>query len=177
MRFLKKVSFSSLILAFAFTTLAQNPTSGLIKSEFIYENAPFPQCHASTIAESKGGLVATWFGGTREKHPDVGIWVSRFEEGKWTTPIEVANGVESPEKRHPTWNPALYQMKSGMESGDKAGPLLLFYKVGPSPSEWWGMIMTSEDGGKTWSKPRRLPDGIAGPIKNKPVEIGDGALL
>jgi uncharacterized protein (TIGR02246 family) len=156
---------------------AQSPAPGVIKSEFIYENAPFPQCHASTIAESKGGLVAAWFGGTREKHPDVGIWTSRFEDGKWTTPVEVANGVESPEKRYPTWNPALYQMKSGVESGSKAGPLLLFYKVGPSPSEWWGMIMTSEDGGKTWSKPRRLPDGIAGPIKNKPVEIGDGALL
>ena len=26
-----------------------------------------------------GGPVAAWFGGTREKHPDVGIWVSRHE--------------------------------------------------------------------------------------------------
>src|SRR5215813_1895047 len=30
---------------------------------------------------------------------------------------------------------------------------------------------------KTWSKPQRLPDGIAGPIKNKPVELSDGELL
>src|SRR5262245_47878007 len=152
---------------------AQSSTPGVIKSEFIYEIAPFPQCHASTIAESKGGLVAAWFGGTREKHPDVGIWVSRFEDGKWSAPIEVANGVESPEKRYPTWNPALYQMKSGA----KPGPLLLFYKVGPKPSEWWGMMMTSDDGGKTWSQPRRLPDGIAGPIKDKPVELSNGELL
>jgi predicted neuraminidase len=169
MRFLKKVSFISLILALTFTAPAQNPASGIIKSEFIYETAPFPQCHASTIAESKGGLVAAWFGGTKEKHPDVGIWVSRLEGGKWSAPVEVANGVESPEKRYPTWNPVLYQPKSG--------PLALFYKVGPSPSSWWGMMMTSEDGGKTWSKPQRLPDGIAGPIKNKPVELGDGELL
>jgi predicted neuraminidase len=55
--------------------------------------------------------------------------------------------------------------------------LLLFYKVGPSPSEWWGMLMTSTDGGVTWSKPRRLPDGILGPIKNKPVLLKDGLLL
>jgi predicted neuraminidase len=38
-------------------------------------------------------------------------------------------------------------------------------------------IYKTIDGGKTWSKPRRLPDGIAGPIKNKPVELGDGELL
>jgi len=160
-----------------YATLAQSPAPGLIKSEFIFETAPFAECHASTIAESKGGLVAAWFGGTKEKNPDVGIWVSRLEHGKWTAPVEVANGVESPEKRYPTWNPALYQMKSGAKSGAKSGPLLLFYKVGPSPSTWWGMMMTSEDGGKTWSKPRRLPDGIAGPIKNKPVQLDDGALL
>jgi predicted neuraminidase len=83
--------------------------------------------------------------------------------------VEVANGIESPEKRYPTWNPVLHQPKSG--------PLLLFYKVGPSPSTWWGMMMSSEDGGKSWSKPRRLPDGIAGPIKNKPVELSNGELL
>jgi predicted neuraminidase len=57
------------------------------------------------------------------------------------------------------------------------GPLLLFYKVGPSPAAWWGMLITSADGGKTWSKPRRLPEGILGPIKNKPVLLTDGTLL
>lgn len=142
---------------------------GLISSGFIYEEAPFPECHASTIVESKGTLIAAWFGGTREKHPDVGIWLSRREGGKWTTPVEVANGVESADKRYPTWNPVLFQPNKG--------PLMLFYKVGPNPDAWWGMLMTSEDGGKTWSKPRRLPDGILGPIKNKPVELPNGDLL
>ncbi len=164
-----KVASISLIIVLTFTMLAQSPLPGVVKSEFIYETAPFPECHASTIAESKGNLIAAWFGGTKEKHPDVGIWVSRYENGRWTTPVEVANGVESPEKRYPTWNPVLHQAMSG--------PLLLFYKVGPSPSQWWGMMMTSDDGGKTWSKPQRLPDGIAGPIKNKPVELNNGELL
>ncbi len=41
--------------------------------EFIYLEAPFPQCHATTIAESPQGLVAAWFGGTRKKAPDVGV--------------------------------------------------------------------------------------------------------
>ena len=37
--------------------------------------------------------------------------------------------------------------------------------------------MTSEDGGKSWSAPRRLPDGILGPIKNKPVQLAKGDIL
>ena len=169
MRMLSRVSLLALISVLTVALLAQSNAPGVVKSEFIYETAPFPECHASTIAESKGALVAAWFGGTKEKNPDVGIWVSRLEGGKWTTPVEVANGVESPSKRYPTWNPVLHQAKSGQ--------LLLFYKVGPSPSTWWGMMMTSADGGKTWSKPVRLPDGIAGPIKNKPVELSNGDLL
>ncbi len=165
----KIIVLIGLWVSLTLSLLAQVPAPGLSKSEFIYETAPFPECHASTLAESKGTLVAAWFGGTKEKHPDVGIWVSRLEQGKWTTPVEVANGVASPAKRYPTWNPVLHQPKSG--------PLLLFYKVGPSPESWWGMLMTSIDGGKTWSQPTRLPDGIAGPIKNKPVELRNGELL
>lgn len=142
----------------------------VLKSEFIYETAPFPSCHASTIAELPGGgLVTAWFGGTREKHPDVGIWVSRLEGGQWTAPVEVANGVQPAGKRHPTWNPVLFQPKTG--------PLLLFYKVGPSPQTWWGELRSSTDGGKTWSAARRLADGILGPIKNKPVQLPNGDLL
>ena len=97
----------------------------VLKREFLYETASFPSCHASTIVETKRGLVAAWFGGTGEKHPDVGIWLSRQVDGKWTAPVEVANGAESPEKRYPCWNPVLFQPRTG--------PLLLFYKVGPSP--------------------------------------------
>ncbi|OIN60322.1 sialidase family protein [Arsenicibacter rosenii] len=142
---------------------------GIVKSEFIYETAPFPSCHASTIAETPTGLVTSWFGGTHEKHPDVGIWVSRQEKGVWTPPVEVANGVQADGKRHPCWNPVLFQFPKG--------PLVLYYKVGPSPSTWWGMEIRSTDGGKTWSAPKRLPDGILGPIKNKPELLASGKLL
>ena len=150
---------------------AQTPAAGnaVLKREFLYDTAPFPSCHASTIVESAGELVAAWFGGTAEKDPDVGIWLSRLEGGKWTDPREVANGVESADKRYPCWNPVLFQPRTG--------PLLLFYKVGPSPDTWWGMLMTSNDAGRTWSMPRRLPEGILGPIKNKPIQLTNGDLL
>jgi predicted neuraminidase len=142
---------------------------GLVSAEFIFEEAPFRQCHASTIVETPTGLVAAWFGGTREKHPDVGIWLSRQVNGKWTAPVEVANGFESPARRYPTWNPVLFQ--------PRGGSLMLFYKVGPTPSDWWGMLMTSDEGGRTWSEPQRLSDGILGPIKNKPVALTSGDIL
>jgi predicted neuraminidase len=141
----------------------------VLKNEFIFEKAPFPSSHASTLAETREGLVAAWFGGTHERHPDVGIWLSRYEKGKWTVPSEIANGIQANGTRYPCWNPVFFQMPKGK--------LLLFYKVGPSPSTWWGMLTKSSDGGKTWSTSERLPEGILGPIKNKPVLLADGTLL
>ena len=151
----------------------------ILQSEPIYENPPTPSCHASTIVETKGGLVAAWFGGTYEKHPDVGIWFARHVDGKWSAPVEVANGVESPEKRYPCWNPILFQpaLAAGGKQPEQPLPLMLFYKVGPSPDTWWGVLITSDDAGRTWSKPRRLPDGILGPIKNKPIQLPSGDIL
>jgi predicted neuraminidase len=159
-----------LLTFFAITGCVTAPQkSAVLKSEFIFESAPFPSCHASTIAETKSGLVAAWFGGTAERNPDVCIYVSRNENGKWITPVAVADGVGFATNRLPTWNPVLFQPKNA--------PLILFYKVGPSPATWWGMMKTSDDDGKTWSKPLRLPDGILGPIKNKPVQLANGDIL
>lgn len=158
----------ALILSLA-TTSVSAAEPGILSSEFIYEKAPFPECHASTIAESKDGLVAAWFGGTAEKNKDVGIWISRRGKEGWSEVKEVVNGKESDSVRYPSWNPVLFQMPNG--------PLVLFFKVGPSPSAWWGMRTESADGGLTWSKPTRLPDSIAGPIKNKPILLEDGRLL
>jgi predicted neuraminidase len=146
-------------------------TSGpVIKSEFIYsaEDVPFPSCHASTIVETPNGLLTAWFGGTHEKNPDVGIWVSREENGKWTTPIEVVNGIQNDTLRYPTWNPVLYYENN---------KLVLFYKVGPDCSYWWGEMKISDDYGKTWSNAIRFPDNIWGPIRNKPVLLDNGVLL
>lgn len=151
----------------AATASAAGP-SAVVGSGFIDESAPYPSCHASTIVETGDSLVAAWFGGTHERHPDVGIWVARHDGDAWSTPVEVANGLIGGE-RYPTWNPVLFQPTSG--------PLLLFYKVGPTPQSWWGMLTTSDDGGHTWSTPRRLPPGIIGPVKNKPIELAGGVLL
>ena len=142
---------------------------GVIKSEFLYEKASFPSCHASTIAESHGGLVAAYFGGTDEGKSDVGIWVSRLGPEGWSQPVEVVNGKQADGKQFPCWNPVLVPMPDGR--------LVLYYKVGKTVPVWWGMRTTSTDGGKTWGTPERLSEGILGPIKNKPIFLRDGTLL
>jgi predicted neuraminidase len=146
-----------------------SPQPGLVQSEFIFEAAPFPSCHASTIAETDEGLVTAWFGGTREGAPDVGIWLSRQIHGHWTAPAEVANGVQADGQRFACFNPVLFQAPKG--------PLLLFYKVGGHPNGWAGFLKTSSEAGATWSTAAPLPDGFVGPVKNKPVLLPDGALL
>ncbi len=114
--------------------------------------------------------MAAWFGGTAERNRDVSIWTARFDGGVWSAPVKVAEGTQADgQTRHPCWNPVLFQ--------PKAGPLLLFYKVGPSPDTWWGMLMASTDDGQTWSTLRRLPEDQVGPVRNKPVSLADGSLL
>ena len=170
---MNKVLLSLFILIVNGLIFSSDPYKGsqsIVKSQFIFQpgNVPFPSCHASTLIETRNGLLAAWFGGTAEGNPDVGIWISQFKKGRWTKPVEVADGVQHKTKRYPCWNPVLYN--SGNE-------ILLFYKVGPSPSAWWGELMVSNDDGKTWSKPFRLPEDIYGPIKNKPILLGTGELL
>ncbi len=140
------------------------------RAELIFKNPPFAECHASTIVEvnPKKRMVAC-FGGTREGNKDVGIWLSTQEKGKWAVPVLMADGVINDTLRYPLWNPVLFKAKEGK--------LFLFYKMGPSPREWWGMVRTSANDGKTWTAPKRLPDGFLGPVKNKPVQLADGTIL
>jgi predicted neuraminidase len=156
------------LVALAMLETAAPPVS-VLRSEFIFEAAPFISAHASTIVETNQGLVAAWFGGSREGASDVGIWLSRHVSAGWMPPVEVANGVQADGTRLPCWNPVLFQPKDNV--------LMLFYKVGPTPRTWWGMVRTSRDAGRTWSDARRLPDGVLGPIKNKPVQLTDGVVI
>jgi alpha-L-rhamnosidase len=142
---------------------------GIVRDEFIFERASFPESHASTIVETPKGLVTAWFGGMYEGSKDVGIWMSRMENDKWTAPVEITNGIINDTLRYACYNPVLYQVPGG--------DLLLFYKVGPRVVAWKGWMMSSKDNGITWTKPQPLPEGYLGPVKNKPVLLSNGELL
>lgn len=170
-------------------------------SEFLYDFATFPQAHAATITEQKNGdLVAAYFGGTRERNPDVCIWTSRKPKGSdcWEAPVLAADGVFdlsdadaalagiNDSTTEASRGPVLPYHK-GMRMKRKAcwnpvlytmpdGEILLFYKIGSSVGDWTGWLVRSRDGGKTWSRREALPKGFIGPVKNKPVMV-DGRLL
>jgi alpha-L-rhamnosidase len=164
------VCIVSLLSFIPFTVPAQQNEwkKGILVDEFVYTEAPFPQAHASTIAETPAGLIAAWFGGTREGNKDVCIWISHLVNNKWTAPVKVADGVINDSVRYACYNPVLYQ--------SPGGELLLFYKIGPNVGGWTGWMMRSKDNGHTWSVREALPVGFLGPIKNKPLLI-DGQLV
>lgn len=121
--------------------------------------------HASTVVELKNGdVLVAWFGGSREGAQEVKIYGARLHRGKWSRPVVLASadGVAC-------WNPALFHTKDGR--------LWLYYKYGTHPSTWKGARKWSGDEGRTWSEVEYLPDGILGPIKDKPLVLADGTIV
>jgi predicted neuraminidase len=154
----------------SFAQTGKTAKAKLIKSELILNNPPFPSSHASSITQlPNGNFLATWFGGTDEGNKDVCIWTAELKNNKWAPPVQVADGIIDTQTRYPCWNPVLITTKTGR--------IILFYKVGPNPIDWWGEMKSSTDNGRTWSKAEKLPDGILGPIKNKPIQLANGDLL
>lgn len=165
-----KINYSFLQLAgiLLMTVPSAKAQPTLLGSEFLFQDAPFAQCHASTLVEVDGKLWVAYFGGTHERNPDVSIYLQQQEEGTWSAPRKIVDGVVNDTLRYPTWNPVLF---------NENGNVTLHYKMGPSPAEWWGMYTITTDGGATWSKPKSYPEGFLGPIKNKPIRTQAGTLL
>jgi predicted neuraminidase len=140
-----------------------------IQKVFVFDDArPFAQCHASTLVRTNDGkFLVAWFGGTREKHDDVGIWLAKGTPDQWTAPVQVAKLREDPH-----WNPVLFTMPSG--------EIILYFKVGKTIDEWETWYKISGDNGQTWSAARELVPGDKGgrgPVRNKPIMLADGTWL
>ncbi len=132
---------------------------------FIFDKAPFPSCHASTLVEQEPGkLLAAWFGGRDEGAKDVQIWASAFDGKKWGELSVLAT-----EPGQPCYNPVFF--KTAKDT------LYLWYKAGPKPDNWTGFVRTSTDLGKTWSKPEMMPAGFFGPVRAKPIQLANGTIL
>lgn len=141
-----------------------------VSQSLVFTDPPFHNCHASTIVETKRGkLLLACFGGSQEGKNDVVIWCGVIDTAGHVIPKEAANGIVGNGQRFACWNPVLFKKKNG--------DLVLFYKVGPNPREWWGLYKISDDGGQTWSNAVKLPEGILGPIKNKAIAFKNGTIL
>ena len=149
-----------------------------VSYEFIYEEAPFPSCHASTLIEcpapgspgsaTEGEIFAAWFGGTDEGERDVKIWGARRGREGWSKPVLLAS-----DPMYPCWNPVLFRE----ERKDGPARVWLFYKAGRDPQSWSGFFKSSDDEGRTFGAAEILPAGILGPVKNKPLLTPDGEIL
>jgi predicted neuraminidase len=138
--------------------------------EHLYDigSADFPECHASSIVELEDGtLLSVYFGGSDEGEDDVEVRLSRKEFGQsWEAPIAL---TDAPNDDLSVENPNIFQ--------DREGKIFIFWSsTGGSPNRI-GMMMTSTDGGVTWSDPRELGNDIIGPEKNKCVQLEDGTIL
>lgn len=137
--------------------------------DFVFgDDRSFKECHASTLVETaRGTLLCAWFAGTREKNPDVGIWLSCFDGESWSRPQRAAKVGEVAH-----WNPVLFR-----DAGDT---VYLFFKVGVDVPHWRTYWMQSTDHGDSWSDPVPLVAGDVGgrgPVKNKPIILSDGTWL
>lgn len=147
---------------------AADKTSLPVRDFIFGDDRPFPQCHASTLLRlDDGNFLVAWFGGTREKDNDVGIWLAKGMPGKWSDPVEVAKL-----RNDPHWNPVLFQAPEGK--------VYLFFKVGKIIDQWETWLKTSDDAGETWSEAHELVGGDKGgrgPVRNKPLILSDGTWL
>jgi len=82
----------------------------------------------------------------------------------WRAPVELARADNVA-----CWNPVLFHTNDGR--------LWLYYKYGVKPSTWKGARKWSGDEGRTWSAEERLPEGILGPIKDKPLVMKNGVIV
>lgn len=140
-----------------------------LAKDFIFgDDRPFAQCHASTVLRTDDGkFLVAWFGGTHEKHDDVGIWLSKGEPDHWSKPKEVAKIREDAH-----WNPVLFK--------DPSGTITLFFKVGKTIDFWETWYQVSNDNGETWSQAKELvagDKGGRGPVRNKPIVLSNGTWL
>jgi len=146
----------------------ESDTPALTARDFIFEDdRPFRECHASTLIRlNDGNFLIAWFGGTREKNPDVGIWMSKGKPGNWSAPHQVAKI-----RGDAHWNPVLFEDK---------GTIYLYFKVGKEIYSWETWVMTSRNGGATWSEAVELVQGDfggRGPVRNKPIILSNGTWL
>ncbi len=167
-----KYCWTGICLALSISICAQSrmkPQVKVLADEFIFNEAPFAQCHASTLAGlPDGNLLVAWFGGSYEGSSDVCIWSAEYQHQQWKNPQRLVCGISSSGEPLPCWNPVLFPV-----SGDT---LILYYKQGPNPREWETWKILSYDMGDSWSAPEKL-NGYLGPVKNKPFVTTSGTWL
>lgn len=155
-------------------TGVEKPT---FRSEFLPAFPDVKSVHAGTLTQlPDGGMLAAWFGGTREGAKDVRVYTARSTDSGWSPATPVAS-------RYDTMNDlGCYILKLGnpvlfTDSNDR---VWLYYVV-VSVGGWSGSSIAtkySDDFGETWSPAKRLITSptlnISTLVKGRPHETNAG---
>lgn len=134
---------------------------GLLEETFLFTEGRFVQITGTTLCPTTRGLVAAW-AGQKTQQNEARIWSSYHDGSAWTSPQQVATGIQHATLVYDCWNPVLFQPSA-------ADPLTLFYQVGSQPAATWGEYVVSFDRGRSFTPSHRLPETILGPTAAAPV--------
>ena len=142
-------------------------------------HTPLVHCSGVTRLPS-GGLLAYWYGGTREGAADVAVFTSRLDEatGRWSPPARVIDRAQAEDEL----DRRIKKVGNAVIFPDQIGNLWLVY-ASVSLGGWSGCalnIMSSQDEGRTWGPSRRLTlnpfFNISSLVRNKPIYASDGRI-
>lgn len=151
-------------------TPATPSQDAILVSEFIEAEPLCAEVHASTLVESAPGVFfAAWFAGTKEADVDTTIWGARRTTAGWSPAHEIIAAIGPDGTRVPSYNPVLFS--------PEAGRLALVHSAGWEGKPWLPWLQWSDDQGTTWSQPVRLPEGMRGPDRNKPLVLASGEIV
>ena len=152
-----------------------------MKVGYACEDCFVPSVHGANVVETlDGGLLATWFGGSREGGKDVVLWGAEYYPGSlnWSAPRRIIGPAETQAKL----GRYIKTVGNSVLVRGEQGELWLYY-VTVSVGGWAGSALNailSQDDGKTWDAPRRL---ITSPFfnvstlnKSAAFLYGDGTL-
>ncbi|MCL6454620.1 MAG: exo-alpha-sialidase [Alicyclobacillus sp.] len=140
-----------------------------VPSRLYAETLSPPASHSATLAELPGGtLYCVWYSGSYEGSADTVLYASsRSAAGEWSTPRVI---IDLPGL--PVGNPVLWY-------NERDALLHLYFVI--LYGNWWTesrlAVVTSADGGTTWSSPKLLLEEKGLMPRTPLLTLSDGTLL
>lgn len=139
----------------------------MLESSFIFRGTEQrPSCHCASITDLPGGgLLATWYAGSREGAGDVAVMGATRHGDHWGEPRVL-------------WDPP------GRPGGNtvvfRQGETIWHF-VDVIEGRGWNSavlyLMNSDDGGASWSEPRIFDEEPGMMVRHRPVRLSDGRIL